>query len=239
MKSRHAGADKIKMANNKNGQQDDSAIEKLNANLTGASERIAQNKKAVFLTVGIVVLIAAIILCYVFFFRNPKVNKAFEAYNQVEITSAGNDSVAAAEYKKVADKYSGTDAGKLAALSAAESFYNTGKYKEAIECLDKFSSSEPVLDANALVLKGDCYVNLKKYDDALGCYDKAVKRAGVNEQIVPRVLLKEANIYDEQKKYDKALDCYEKIGKDYPTFQPGNGVTIEAYAEREKARLGK
>lgn len=226
------------MANNKN-EQDESAIEKLNSNLTGASERIAQNKKAVFLTLGITVLIAAIVLCYVFFFRNPKVNRAFEAYNQVEISAAGNDSVAAVEYKKVGDKYSGTDAGKLAYLSAAESLYNTGKYKEAIECLDKFSSSEAVLESNALVLKGDCYVNLKKYDDALGCYDKAVKKAGVNEQIVPRVLLKEANIYDEQKKYDKALECYEKISKEYPMFTPGNGVTIEAYAEREKARLGK
>ena len=133
------------MANNKNEQQDDSTIEKLNANLTGASERIAQNKKAVFLTLGITVLIAAIILCYVFFFRSPKINRAFEAYHQVEISAAGNDSVAAVEYKKVADKYSGTDAGKLAALSAAESFYNTGKYKEAIACLDDFSSSESVL----------------------------------------------------------------------------------------------
>lgn len=227
------------MANNKNEQQDDSTIEKLNANLTGASERIAQNKKAVFLTLGITVLIAAIILCYVFFFRSPKINRAFEAYHQVEISAVGNDSVAAVEYKKVADKYSGTDAGKLAALSAAESFYNTGKYKEAIACLDDFSSSESVLEANALVLKGDCYVNIKKYDEALGCFEKAVKKVGVNEQIVPRVLLKEANIYDEQKKYDKALECYEKITKEYPTFQPGNGATIEAYAEREKARLGK
>lgn len=227
------------MANNKNEQQEDSAIEKLNANLTGASERIAQNKKAVFLTVTIAVLIAAIVLCYVFFFHNPKVDKAFEAYNQVEISAAGNDSVAAAEYKKVAEKHSGTNAGKIAALSAAESFYNTGKYKEAVECLDKFSSPEPVLEANALVLKGDCYVNLKKYDDALGCFDKAVKKAGTNQQIVPRVLLKKANIYDEQKKYDKALECYEKISKEYPAFEPGNGVTIEAYAEREKARLAK
>lgn len=227
------------MANNKNEQQEETTLDKLNANLTGASESIARNKKAVFLTVAIAVLIAAIVLCYVFFFRNPKVNRAFEAYHQVEITAAGNDSVSAVEYKKVADKYSGTDAGKLASLSAAEAFYNTGKYKEAIGCLDKFSSSEAVLEANALILKGDCYVNLKKYDDALGCYGKAVNKAGNNGQIVPRVLLKEANIYDEQKKYDKALECYEKIAKDYPRFQPGNGATIDAYVEREKARLGK
>lgn len=42
-----------------------------------------------------------------------------------------------------------------------------------------------------------------------------------------------------RKKYDKALECYESISKDYPTFEPGNGTTIKAYIEREKARLGK
>ena len=227
------------MANNKNEQQEDSTIEKLNSNLTSASEQIANNSKVIYIVIAAVAVVAALILSYIFFFRNPKVNRAFEAYNQVEISAAGNDSVAAVEYKKVADKYSGTDAGKLAYLSAAESLYNTGKYKEAIACLDNFSSSESVLESNAMVLKGDCFVNIKKYDDALGCYAKAIKKAGVNEQIVPRVLLKEANVYDEQKKYDKALECYESISKDYPTFEPGNGTTIKAYIEREKARLGK
>ncbi len=227
------------MANNKNEQQEDSTIEKLNSNLTSASEKIANNTKVIYIVMAAVIVVAALVLSYIFFFRNPKINRAAEAYNQVEISAAGNDSVAAVEYKKVADKYSSTDPGKIAALSAAESFYNTGKYKEAIDCLDMFSSSEPVLEASALVLKGDCYVNIKKYDEALGCYAKAVKKAGVNEQIVPRVLLKEANVYDEQKKYDKALECYEQISKDYPSFEPGNGTTIKAYAEREKARLGK
>ena len=96
-----------------------------------------------------------------------------------------------------------------------------------------------MLEANALVLEGDCYVNLKKYDDALKAYNKAVKAADKNPQIVPRVLMKEANVYDEQKAYDKALGCYEQIQKDYPQFVLGNGMTIEAYAERERARLGK
>ena len=227
-----------KMADNNKDQQEETTIEKLNSNLTSASEKIAGNQKAIYVTLIAFVAIAAAVLCYVFFISRPKVERAFEAYNNVEITAAGNDSVAAAEYKKVADNHSG-DAAKLASLNAAEAYYNLGKYKEAIDCLDKFSSSEPVLESNAFVLKGDCYVNIKKYEDALKCYDKAIKRAGENIQIVPRVLLKKDNIYDEQKKYDEALKCYEQITAEYPTFEPGNGVTIKAYEEREKARLGK
>ena len=163
---------------------------------------------------------------------------AAEAYNQVEITAVGNDSIAAAEYKKVAEKYPHTPAGHLAALEAAEDFYDQGKYKEALECLDKANIDEKVLKANAIILKGDCYVNLKQYDKALDEFKDAVKKGDKNDQIVPRALLKCANIYDEQKKYAKALECYEQIKNEYPSFQLGN-TSIDAYIEREKARLGK
>lgn len=224
---------------NKNDVEEQNAIDKLNSNLGAASEAIAMNKKIILWVVGIVVIIAAMILSYIFFFKNPRMTKAFEAYNEVEIKAQGNDSIAALEYKKVADQYGSNDAGKLAALSAAEAYYNQGKYKEAAAYLEKFSSSEPVLAANALVLTGDCYVNMKQYDTALDYFQKALKKADKNPQIAPRVLLKEANVYDEQKKYDKALACYEEIKNDYPAFAMGNGLDIDAYIAREQARLGK
>ncbi|MBD5302720.1 MAG: tetratricopeptide repeat protein [Bacteroides sp.] len=223
---------------NKN-EVEENAIDKLNSNLSNASERIANNKKIIFWVVGGIAIVAAFVLSYFFIYRNPKLNKAFEAYSQVESKAMGNDSIAATEYKKVADSYSGTDAGELAALSAAEAYYNLGKYKEAAACLEGFSTSEPVLGANALVLTGDCYVNLKQYDKALDYFKKALNKADKNPQIAPRVLLKEANVYDEQKKYDKALECYEQIKADYPQFEVGNGLGIDAYIAREKARLGK
>jgi tetratricopeptide (TPR) repeat protein len=224
---------------NKNEVEEQNAIDKLNTNLGEASEKIAQNKKVIFWAVGGLAVVAAFVLSYLFIYRNPQLNKAFEAYNQVEIKAEGNDSVAAAEYKKVADEYGSNDAGNLAALSAAEAYYNQGKYKEAVKYLEDFSTSEPVLGANALALTGDCYVNLKQYDKALEYFNKAIKKADKNPQIVPRVLLKEANVYDEQKKYDKALECYQQIKDQYPSFQTGNGAGIDAYIAREQARLGK
>lgn len=221
-----------------NQQQDESAIDKMNSQLTGAGAKIADNKSVItWVVVGILVA-AALVFGYIHFIQNPKSEKAFTAYNRVEQASMGNDSIAAAQYKEVADKFGG-DAGNLAALSAAESFYNEGKYEEAVKYLNKFSSKDAVLDANAHVLAGDCYVNLQKYDDALSAYQKAVRKADGNPQIVPRVLLKEANVYDEQKKYDKALECYNIIKKDYPTYRLGNGIDIDAYIARENARLGK
>lgn len=220
----------------KNEVEEQTTIDKLNSNLGSASEKIAANKKVIFWVVGGVAIVAAFVLSYIFIYRNPQLNKAYEAYNEVEIKAMGNDSIAAAEYKKVANQYSG-DPASLAELSAAEAYYNQKKYKEALACLEKFNTAEPVLAANALVLKGDCQVNLKQYDAALESFDAAIKKADKNPQIVPRVLMKEANIYDAQKKYDKALACYEQV-REYPDFQAGQ-TGIDAFIAREKERLGK
>ena len=227
------------MASQNTNQQDETAIDKMNSQLTAAGDKIANNKKIIYITTGAIILVAVVILGYLFGYRKPREEKAFVAYNMVEQQAFANDSIAAAQYRQVADNFSGSDAANLAALSAGEALYNEGKYEEAAKYLGKFSSDDAVLDANAMVLTGDCYVNLKKYDDALSAYQKAVRKADGNPQIVPRVLLKEANVYDEQKKYDKALECYTSIKNDFPEFRLGNGLDIDAYIARENARLGK
>lgn len=227
------------MASHKEKKQEDLAIDRVNERLTDAGARIAENKKIILIAVGVILVVAAFVLSYLFIYKNPHVEKAFEEYNQVEIQPALADSIAASQYMEVADRYDGDTAGKLAALSAGETLFNQGRYEEAAEYLKKFSSKDDVLDANALVLTGDCYVNLENYDEALSYYKKAIKRAKENPQIVPRVLLKEANIYDEQGNYGAALECYQEIKDNYPSFRLGNGMEIDAYIAREAARLAQ
>ena len=171
-------------SNNENNPQEEiRGIENLDAQLTSAGNKLADNKKIIYWATGAVVIIGALLAGYFFLYRNPNINKSFEAYNQVEIDAAGNDSVAAVKYLDVA---------------------NTNNYAEALKC-----------------------------------FDQAISIADRNPQIVPRVLLKEANIYDAQKKYADALKCYEQIKTEYPEFRLGGGLTIDAYIEREKARIGK
>ena len=226
------------MASHKDNHQDETAIDRMNSHLTDAGTKIADNKKIIFIAVGVILVVAAFVLSYLFIYKNPHVEKAFEAYNGVE-TQATNDSVAAAQYMEVADQYDSDAAGKLAALSAGEALYNQGRYEEAAQYLKKFSSKDDVLEANALVLTGDCYVNLENYDEAINYFQKAVRKANGNPQIVPRVLLKEANVYDAQGNYGKALECYQQIKENFPGFQLGNGMEMDAYIAREIARMGE
>ena len=226
------------MASHKDRHQEETAIDRMNSHLTDAGSKVAQNKKIIFIAAGVILIVAAFVLSYLFIYKNPHVEKAFEAYNGIE-TQALNDSVAAEQYMEVADRYKGDAAGKLAALSAGEALYNQGKYEEAAEYLKKFSSKDDVLEANALVLTGDCYVNLQNYDEAIKYYQKAVRKADNNPQIVPRVLLKEANVYDAQGNFGKALECYQEIKNNFPEFQLGNGIEMDAYIAREIARMNE
>lgn len=228
-----------KMASHKEKEQEELAIDRMNSRLTDAGNKIADNKKIIFIALGVILVVAAFTMSYLFIYRNPHIQKAFDAYNQVETQQIASDSVAAQQYMEVADNYKGDMAGKLAALSAGEALYNQGRYEEAAEYLKRFSSKDDVLDANVLVLTGDCYVNLEKYDEALNYYSKAVRKAAGNPQIVPRVLLKEANVYDVQGNFGKALECYKEIKNNFPTFRLGNGMEMDAYISREEARLAQ
>lgn len=226
------------MANTPN-PQEQNAIDTLNDQLTSVSERVAKNKKVLTWTLVILILIGACWCGWLWFYQTPRVNNSVKAYDEAMSKAMAGDSVAAIEFAKVADKFDGTDAGNIAAMQAAQAYYRLGKYQDVVKYLGKFSTKEDVLSAQSDVLLGDAYVNLKKYPEAIKAYQEAVKKATGNEQIVPMVLWKEANVYDAQKKYQEALSCYEQIKASFPNFTFGNGLTPDAYIAREKARLGK
>lgn len=158
--------------------------------------------------------------------------KAQEAIGAADIEL--NDSIKFEMYKKVADDGS-YKPNERAKLMVAIKYYQDGKYKEALEYLDGVSVSSDIIGAGALSLQGDCYANLGKLDDALKCYSSALDEANSNPQIVPFILVKEANVYRAQKDYEREYDVYETIRRDYPNFM----YDVDKYYERAKAAAGK
>lgn len=221
----------------KNNIEEQNSIDQLNDTLTNVSHHVERNKKYIFWACGAILAIGAFVIGYLFIYKNPRENKSFEEYAAVELKAMGNDSLATAEYMRLAGKYSSFGGGNLAALNAGELLYSQGKFQEAAKYLKMFSTSEPIMQANVYRMIGDCYVNLDNYKEALNYFDKSISRADGNPQITPGVLMKKAAVYDEQKEYSKALDCYEEIENEYPEFS--FGLPIDAYIAREKARLGK
>ena len=72
------------------------------------------------------------------------------------------------------NEFSGTDVGKLSAYNAGLLKFKEGKYQEAYDLLDKFSSDNEILTALKFGAMADCQSNLNKTAEALSTLDKAI-----------------------------------------------------------------
>lgn len=231
--------------------QEQTGIENLNESLTSFSSKVEKHKKVILGVVGgIVVVVLAGFGWY--FFNKHQNKKSSEAYSTAVVnsikeaqkaaaTSNNPDSVFSATMIKNLQKVAQAEAGKtganLANLQLANLYYSEGNAKKALEVLDAVDIDEPVMEMNALTLKGDCYVDLNKLNDAMSAYDEVIEKSKEdNPELAARVLMKKAVVLDSQKKYADALAIYEQVLKDYPQYANSD---VEAYAERERALAGK
>lgn len=196
----------------------------------------AQRNKKIFIFSSIAILVVLVIAGAVYFLHANATSKANEAIGLADIET--NDSIRAAMYQKIADDGS-TAANERAQLMVAIRAYNDSNYTKAIEYLDKTSVSSEIIGAGVYSLKGDCYANLNKLDEAISEYESAVSKADGNPTITPFILIKMANVYSQQKNYAKEYECYNTIRTDYQAYVQQAGVNIDKYVERARVRAGK
>lgn len=227
------------MANNKPTEEIRTSIDEVNDTLTGIGEKVQNNPKIVVWASVAVIAVAAAILIYIYAIRQPGQNAADNAIGQADIELLmGNDSIVLAKYQQVAADH-GYAAGNLANLNAAILLYKDGKYEEALGYLGDYSSTESIIGASAKSLEGDCYVNLKKYPEAIDCYKAAVSISDNNPHYTPAFLLKEATVLREQKDFKAEAAVYEQILADYPNYGSEIGVDIKKYLERAQDAASK
>ncbi|MDE6765198.1 MAG: tetratricopeptide repeat protein [Duncaniella sp.] len=224
------------MAENKLPQDETrTSVEEVNDTLTGLGEKVQNNPRFIVIGSIVIAVVIALILIWVYAIRQPGINAANEALGQADMELLmGKDSGALAKYQQVAADH-GYKAGDLANLNAAILLYKDKKYEEALAHLKDYSASESIIGAGAKSLEGDCYVNLKKYDEALSCYKEAVKISDENPAYTPAFLLKEATVLREMKKYKEEAAVYEEIINDYPNYGAEIGTDLKKYLERARA----
>jgi tetratricopeptide (TPR) repeat protein len=165
---------------------------------------VARNQKVIIGLVAGVALFTVGYLAYQKFIATPKqdeaANEMFVAQENFQKATDGvasdslyklslNGSEGKFGFIKIADEYSGTDAGNLANYYAGLAYLNTGKYNEAIEYLGKFKSEDIVLGALAKGAIGDAYSQKNQPKEALENYVKAAE-SNKNDFTTPRFLLK-------------------------------------------------
>lgn len=140
-------------------------------------------------------------------------------------------------FNEVIDEYNNTKSGNLAHYYAGICNLQLGKYQEAIDHLNDFSSDDVIIGSIALGCIGDAYRELNNSEKAANYYEKAASR-NTNTFTTPIYLKKAAMTYEEDlKEYDKALAIYIKIQKEYGNTTEGRDVS--KYIARIKTQTGK
>jgi tetratricopeptide (TPR) repeat protein len=176
----------------------------LDATASKTEDFVAKNQRIIIGVVAAIALVTVGYLAYQKFVAAPNeeeaANEMFVAQQNFQKATDGvasdslyklslNGSEGKFGFVKIADEYSGTDAGNLANYYAGIAYLNTKKYAEAIEYLGKFKSEDLILSAMAKGAIGDAYSQKNQAKEALEYYVKAAE-SNKNDFTTPRFLLK-------------------------------------------------
>ena len=213
---------------------------KLDETASKTEDWVAKNQKAIIGIVGAIALFTVGYVVYQKFIAEPKqdeaANEMFVAQQNFEKATNGvasdslyklalNGSEGKFGFIKIADEYSGTDAGNLANYYAGIAFLNTGKYAEAIDYLSKFKSEDMILSALAKGAIGDAHSQKNEQEDALSFYVKAAE-SNKNDFTTPRFLLKAGKTALALGKKEDALKYFTDIKDNYDATPEAASVDV-------------
>jgi tetratricopeptide (TPR) repeat protein len=201
---------------------------------------VAKNQNYIIGIVGAVALVTIGYLAYQKFIAEPKqleaADEMFVAQQNFQQATDGvasdslyklslNGSEGKFGFIKIADEYSGTDAGNLANYYAGMAYLNTGKYTEAIDYLSEFKSEDIVLSSLAIGAIGDAYAENNQPEDALKNYSKAAE-TNKNDFTTPRFLLKAGKTALALGKKEDALKYFTTIKDNYDASPEAASVDV-------------
>ena len=217
------------------------AFDTLDQTASKAEDFVAKNQKTILGFLTVVALATVSYLMYQKFIAEPKqdeaANELFVAQQNFQkavddATGTKSDSLFNLVLKgsegkfgvvKIAEEYSGTDAGNLANYYAGIAYLNTKKYAEAITSLEKFSSEDVMLSTLAKGAIGDAYAQQNKQKEALDFYIKAAD-ASKNDFTRPRFLLKAAKTAFALGNKADALKYFTDIKDNYETSPEAQSI---------------
>ena len=199
-----------------------------------------KDKKIILGAVAALVVIVAGCILYNQYVAEPKEAKAstilakgqqYFAAEQYDIALQG-DSAGFNGLLKVANEYSGTEAGNLANLYAGLCYAQLGKWQETVNFIERYSGNGDQMIAPAAEgALGNAYAHLEKLDEAVKHLKKAAYMAD-NNSLSPTFLIQAGEILESQGKKAEALKLYQTIKDKY--FNSMQYQTIDEYIERVK-----
>ena len=194
-----------------------------------------KNKKAIIIAVVAIIVIVVGAILFNNYYLEPRANEAStELAKSQELFDQQQYDKALVGFQKVASDYSSTDAGNLAQLYIGLCQAQQGKWQEAVNALESFSSKgDQMISPAAEGALGNAYANLKQLDKAVEHLKKAAEMAD-NNSLSPTFLIQAGEILESQGKKDEALKLYQEVKEKY--FNSMQYQTIDAYIERASVK---
>lgn len=164
---------------------------------------------------------------------NRQLGQILPAYEQGNYEQALNGKGEQAGLLAIADTYSNTDAGNLAAFYAADVLYQRGEYDRALTYFRRFEKGNNFFGASAFAAQAAIYENRGEFQRAADLYERAASQYE-NKLTTPRYLLSAGQAYEEAGRYEAAMDAYRRITEDYPDSDQVSQA--ERYLARAKVR---
>lgn len=226
-------------------EQESTTAEVFNSLDEGASRTetwVADNQKYIYIIVGVAIVAVLGYLGYNRFIHEPNQNEAAnemsQAQNYMAAALRSNGAQSDSLYNlalnggegkygflDIIENYGGTDAANLAQYNAGFAYLRTGKYQEAIEQLEGFSSDDEIFAALAQGGIGDAFLQLDQPEEALGYYEKAAEMRS-NSFTTPRFLLKAAITALQTGDADVAEEHLLEIEEEYADSPEAEKVAI-------------
>jgi len=134
-------------------------------------------------------------------------------------------------FQEIIDEYGSTKSGNLARYYLGICYLKTGKFQDAIDCLEDFKSDDMFVGPLALGAIGDAYMELGNTDKAIDYYIKAADKND-NNLTAPMFLKRAGQSYEMLNNYAKAVEMYTRVQKEH--FRSTEGRDIEKYIARAK-----
>ncbi len=161
-----------------------------------------------------------------------KMTQAGFSKDSINLVLNGGNGIAAGVLK-VANNYGGTAAGNRAHFIAGACYLNNKDFNNAIKHLKDFSTKATQVQAAAYILLGDAYSELKKNDDAMEYYKKAIGVNAKDEFMTPEALYKAGLFAETTGKTKEAIEFFQRIKDEYP--KSSHAAEMDKYL----ARLGE
>lgn len=223
----------------KNHDENDNVIVDVQEVYSRTEHFIENNKKTLSIVIGGVIVVIALYFAYTKMYIAPMEIEAQSSMFMAEkyfekdsLDKAINGDGINDGFIDIIDTYGGTKTANLAHYYLGLSYLKTGKFQEAIDELERFSSNDIMISSIALGAIGDAHLELGNVDEALKFYEKAAAN-NENELTTPMYLFKAGIVYEEKGDYTKAFERYTTIKNDY--IESSEGRTIEKYLARAEA----